>query len=653
MSISNQTKSILSVLFIISFIISLAIIRKLNTERLLKAQQEAIQEDPYALTPEENAAIEDGVNQEFQQIDAEKAAAVPTPAPTPAPAPAPASATKKPQEIKSGIDAPAYGKIKKTSFVKANEGMIIGTSIQLAISILSMKFVRTGIKAGAIASAKVGAYVLRKIGLKIVVGGLTKLGIVAARMANQSALAAMTGPAAPFVEGAFFAFDILSIGMDIGDAGGYVKAGSNEMYFKMRDGIMEEMKKAYAEEGMTYPIIAGPVDKIDEATLTTLMEKFFTELLSTPEFAFVLEPLVQKIVESGIDPDVNPVKFDKLIDDILPTLDMSPVANAALNKICEQYGGTPYSINGNQFCSYKTRKECDDSFHWPALDGETYVEWKRDASSGSEYCAVGSGALRGICEDNNLTYDSIIGSCKIDEKYCRTKGMEWKYNDKIKEMDCHVSKGQNIAEAIFGTTVVRGLDNVFDTKNFEKCKPGYTEKNYFCVNSVCPDGMEKKTAGIQSIAIAGAIATGGVAGAAAGIFAGSTMTGSDGIALCYPMCKQGYKGVASVCWEECKSGFTDIGAMCSRSNYCNPEEEHEGRLCYPQCKAGYEGKVTKCYQRCPAPFKDDGFTGCLKPTLKGGSYGRGVGKAPSMRPCSEFEAQYGPLEDKAGSCWSK
>jgi hypothetical protein len=650
MAIGNQTKGILSALLVISFIVSLAIIRKLNTDRLLKAQLDAIQEDDFALTEEENIAIENSVEEAFQKLDAEKVTAVVTASETTTAAPA--APIEKPAEIKSGFAVPSYGLIKKDSFVRSNQGMLIGTSIQLAISLLSMKFVRTGIKAGAIASAKVGAYILKKIGLKIVVKGLSKMGIIAARMANQSAMAALTGPFAPFAEAGFLAFDLLSIGMDLGDAGGFVKAGTNEMYFKMRDGIMKEMEKAYAEEGMTYPLISGPVDKINEETLAKLMEKYFTDLLSTPEFAFVLDPLVKKITESGIDPEVDPAGFDKLIDDIMPTLDMSPVANAALNKICEQYGGKPYSINGNQFCSYKSREDCDGSFHWPALDGETYVEWKKDAASGSEFCAIGSGALRGICEDNNLQYDSIIGSCKIDEKYCRTKGMEWKYNDKIKEMDCHVSKGQNIAEAMFGQTVVRGLDNVFDTKNFQECKPGYTEKNYFCVNSGCPAGMEKKTAGIQSIAIAGTFLMGGTIGVAASLFGATTMIGEDGLALCYPQCKQGYKGVGPVCWEECASGFTDIGVSCSREKYCNPGEEHEGRLCYPQCKDNFEGKVTKCYQRCPAPFSDDGFTACLKPTLHGGSYGRGVGRAPSTRPCSDFEGRYGPLVDKAGSCWS-
>ena len=35
----------------------------------------------------------------------------------------------------------------------------------------------------------------------------------------------------------------------------------------------------------------------------------------------------------------------------------------------------------------------------------------------------------------------------------------------------------------------------------------------------------------------------------------------DGL-LCYPKCKESYRGVGPVCWQDCESSFTDTGAFC-------------------------------------------------------------------------------------------
>lgn len=120
--------------------------------------------------------------------------------------------------------------------------------------------------------------------------------------------------------------------------------------------------------------------------------------------------------------------------------------------------------------------------------------------------------------------------------------------------------------------------------------------------------------------------------------------------LCYPKCKDNYKGVGPVCWANCPSGFTDIGAFCQKSKpygrgtgypwkfgdkpfsldgarkRCQKKNgtgncEKWGAIIYPKCRKGFHNVgCCVCSPDCPAGYNDTG-TGCAKPT-----YGRGAGE---------------------------
>jgi len=55
---------------------------------------------------------------------------------------------------------------------------------------------------------------------------------------------------------------------------------------------------------------------------------------------------------------------------------------------------------------------------------------------------------------------------------------------------------------------------------------------------------------------------------------------------------------------------------------CTAGEDQDGALCYPKCKDGYRGAGPVCWQACPAGYRDDGPF-CAKPE----PYGRGAGYA--------------------------
>ena len=120
--------------------------------------------------------------------------------------------------------------------------------------------------------------------------------------------------------------------------------------------------------------------------------------------------------------------------------------------------------------------------------------------------------------------------------------------------------------------------------------------------------------------------------------------------LCYPPCRDGYKGVGPVCWSQCPRDFPDHGAFCGKpapygrgvgypwkfgdkpfdlgaaERRC--ERDHgqdrchkDGLIYYPKCREGFHNVgCCVCSPNCPSSMKDIGVS-CAKDP-----YGRGVGR---------------------------
>jgi hypothetical protein len=100
-------------------------------------------------------------------------------------------------------------------------------------------------------------------------------------------------------------------------------------------------------------------------------------------------------------------------------------------------------------------------------------------------------------------------------------------------------------------------------------------------------------------------------------------------ALCYPKCNTGYSGLGPVCWQVCPTGYRDDGAFCAKTTTYG---RGAGRV--PDKKPCSEWN---------AAYRDDG-TSCWLDT-----YGRGAGRIPDKKPCSAFSAAY---RDDGTSCWA-
>jgi hypothetical protein len=143
--------------------------------------------------------------------------------------------------------------------------------------------------------------------------------------------------------------------------------------------------------------------------------------------------------------------------------------------------------------------------------------------------------------------------------------------------------------------------------------------------------------------------------------------------LCYPECKEGFRGNGPVCWQiGCPEGFTDIGAFCQKpapygrgvgyvawdEAKCKAENpqgcEQYLAMWYPKCRENFHAVGSNiCSPDCPEGMNDTG-TGCAKQ-----SEGRGAGTpmecpeglekdgALCYEPCADGADGVGPV------CWSQ
>jgi hypothetical protein len=79
----------------------------------------------------------------------------------------------------------------------------------------------------------------------------------------------------------------------------------------------------------------------------------------------------------------------------------------------------------------------------------------------------------------------------------------------------------------------------------------------------------------------------------------------------------------------------DTGTGCEKPSYgrgagkipkkCPPGQVNDAGLCYPECRENYKGVGPVCWGNCPEGFKDDGAF-CAKDTID-----RGVGTVPPFK----------------------
>lgn len=355
-----------------------------------------------------------------------------------------------------------------------------------------------GMIAGRKAATVFGAMLATRVGSRLSTLGAGLLG---------------SGPAAPVVFLVEIGFAALSIGLDMADVGGYVDMRTNNTLLDMKkefDTIFDkhlEKLKAPPKNIKPYelPIVIGPdfdefFLKKSELERESFIDQGYRELF------FRQHPLVQPLINK-INDDIanlgltfNQIKRDNSYIDAVVGKFLSEEQQLKCMKefadiYCQENGGKVIKRPDRHVCSWIDKKTCDEHSPWPReqhtkenMPKISYAEYKSSAAEGNGACILASPNMRLVCDQAKLDYNTENGLCTVTEYYCKMKGSEWKNGD------CYISPGQNFAEMIFSTTIVRGWHQLFDRDQYETCKSPEYEKAgdlYFCSKDSCDDGDEE------------------------------------------------------------------------------------------------------------------------------------------------------------------
>lgn len=440
----------------------------------------------------------------------------------------------------------------------------------------------------------------------------------AAKLATTTAVAAATGPLAPFVEAAEFAFNMFTGVLDQMDLGGFTGQTTLSILNMERDAYLESFKYAWEDYNIDLPVYYGPNDAMDGDIHEQLLESKITELAKI-RIAEILEEMKVTIPKPQLKTEEEFVAYVK------SKIDFEKIGIQADGEICVSAGGVmvEHPKDKKQYCTWDNPEACLAPYPLKEVD-DTYYEFDKE----SKTCQLKPGSMRQKCDAIGLgvTYNMETGSCKLSDEYCFRYG-----NDKgaNAEGDCEMSRIEEIFETILGRSFTRGIVNVFSLDMYEDCKPGYEP------------GLPGTTFPLPPAAgLAIAILVPGGPMIAAGLAASKFFCTS------YDACPEGEENVNGICYDPCPDGYDrkagaagdKVNGMCykcdpgyhkSATGMCHKDscEDPLERgwasqgLCYPKCREGYTSDgVTLCLGECPDGYRTEPLT-CMRDVSDYSPYG--------------------------------
>ena len=450
------------------------------------------------------------------------------------------------------------------------------------------------------AAAKMAGATAAKIG--------AKAGMAAAKMGAKAGM----GP----VGWALMAFDVLSMALDVAGCGGFQEGPfDNKTWTKTRDTLTAQVKamvddsNAEGDDPVRWPVITGPFDKLDSVTLQTRLLDKVKAAMADPNNKFVQDVVTKLKAAVEAKTITKEEQIDQFMED---NLDLEGLLLESTKGLCTDLKGKVI-MDGETFagCSWPDPAACEASFKWPiveANENDKYSVWNKE----KQECNMDpvSQNMRGICEAEKFPFNKETKVCELSKDHCLQKGMQWDGTN------CKLSTGQNVAEMMFGTTVVRGLNALYSADQYEPCPAGSR-----------PAGEIAALAGAATI-------WSGPAGVMAATYIGQTMCSSDKCpdgqdrvsGLCYDACKPGYDDkadgitgakVQGMCYK-CPDGFKKTTAgMCQRVSCPSGQEQGSGLgagFCYKKCSDIHGAEYTEsdgasiCKKPCPAGMVQEALT---------------------------------------------
>lgn len=518
---------------------------------------------------------------------------------------------------------------------------------------------RTSTKAGEKAAEKAAEKTAERAAEKALEKGLEKGGEkiaekaavkAATRVTTTAAVAGSTGPAAPFVEVAEMVFQMTLGVMDELNLGGFKNMTNMSALNSMRDTINESTEKAFEDLGLTWPIFVGPIDKIDSNVyveqLKTIIGVKYTNAIKT----------IQDEWKSGARPKLPPGSASKDFEEYFnKNIDADKFSAEAEAEICTKNGGVmkPHPKTKEMHCTWETATPTTCQSPWPVKNGGTYYEFDQKL----KVCRVAPSMMREKCEGLGLgcTYNFDTGSCNLTRQYCGRYGAD----EGLVNGDCKISKGEQIAELIFGTSFVRSIVNIFGESSYEPCPPGSHKANEI-------GGLVAGACGLATAASAGLAAAGCAVGAASAFqmlcSQDKCKDDEDKVAgLCYKKCKKATDKEKADGWPDYDQSSDSLGSktqgMCYR---CPPKyKKSSAGLCQildpktdigvpAKCPDGWTTTVQGPGGMCEPGCSDEGFKKkiggiCYSDKVQGGL----LVKGPKKGPCPPGD------RDDGTSCWAK
>lgn len=422
----------------------------------------------------------------------------------------------------------------------AGKEVVDAVATKMATEVLESSLKQASVTAGtAVASA--GARTATTAGVNTVKAAVEvaeTAGKVAAKtgikgMFNLASLAKALKPSPMML------LTIFSIGLDVADVGGYNKMQTVAGMMKLKDEVDKEMKKTFIEEfkkiyeaaekerqekiakgeikaednppivfkesEVDIPPLLNPINDMKEedieafidSTIEKILDPKNNNALGLPIRKAIEKDLNDKVIKLSDVEDVGTKEYKIVNQDLLvryaSLLDTEELELYLYSELCKSRDGV---LTGDGICTY-SKEKCHSLYTWPLPEPKKDKDGKEiddpNAPTYSEFkngkCQIANSYIRTTCDENKLKYNFETGMCEISKSYCESKGGEWRYNDQIKKNDCLIPAEQQVIEFLLGTTITRGLKQLFDPDQYESC--GFDGE--FKIRGKCVDLPEGKT----------------------------------------------------------------------------------------------------------------------------------------------------------------
>jgi hypothetical protein len=304
---------------------------------------------------------------------------------------------------------------------------------------------------------------IHRLGMRPVTQALTKAVMSTGKtMVNAVEIA--------FSPSAWFAFEVVSGTLDQ-MLGAYTDVQDKDYFEKMRDYFLRYTQDHIIQKGEKWPIPAGPyeIEQKDFDDLLLMARNEYENIYKTN--SAIRDELFRNYDriynQRGLTDEQQLTLVSEYQDSLLLT--------TALEKIAQKYNGKVINMHDRLWITFRSKQDTD-AYQNSEMEEYYFPMWVDDQGG---YAYRAPSIIKTFCE--SLGYNTVINKleylCRVGDGYCESNGTD---PDGASGF-CRLPRGQQVAEDILGTTVVRGLKQVFDPDQYGECPDGsHSISDYTC-----------------------------------------------------------------------------------------------------------------------------------------------------------------------------